>query len=53
MSVLGEGEEGLSGGEVEEAGMGLKHHIRGEVAGECLDHRLEEVFLEDRCLGVL
>ena len=53
MSVIGEGEEGLSGGEAEEVGMGLKHHIRGEVAGECLDLRLEEVFLEDRCPGAL
>ena len=48
-----EEEEGVNGGEVEEAGMGLKHHIRGEGGGECLDHPQGEVFLEDMCRAAL
>ena len=47
MEVTGEEEEVAIGGEAEEveAGMGHRHHTKGEGAGECLDHRLEEHIL--------
>ena len=48
-----EEEEGVNGGEVEEAGMGLKHHTRVEGGGECLDRPLGEVFPEDMCRAAL
>ena len=48
-----EEEEGVNGGKVEEAGMGLKHHIREEGGGECLDRPLGEVFPEDMCRAAL